>query len=188
MNGFCQHFCVRIQRFGHFTDPAIYSKRGIWGWSIRKLLRPTVHLSRYLGVVLCKILLHEDTIIGTGVRFSKKGNIIIGAKKIGNDCVIHHNVTIGMHLAGNKSFAGTPSIGDRVWIGPETIIHGNIRIGDGATILGESVLTKNVPPCCIVGGNPARILGREFNNSRLLCSCRYEVNQQTIQEWATVDV
>ncbi|KAG0020193.1 Maltose acetyltransferase [Entomortierella chlamydospora] len=49
-------------------------------------------------------------------------------------------------------------IGNDVWIGGGSIICPGVTIGDGVTIGAGSVVTKNVPPYTIVGGNPAKIL------------------------------
>jgi acetyltransferase-like isoleucine patch superfamily enzyme len=49
-------------------------------------------------------------------------------------------------------------IEDDVWIGFGVIILKGVRIGRGAIVGAGSVVTKNVPPYCVVGGNPAKIL------------------------------
>lgn len=49
-------------------------------------------------------------------------------------------------------------IGDDVWIGGGAIICPGVTIGEGVTVGAGSVVTKNVPPYTIVGGNPAKIL------------------------------
>ena len=49
-------------------------------------------------------------------------------------------------------------IGNDVWIGSRVIILGGVRIGDGAIIGAGSVVTHDVPPYVVVGGNPARII------------------------------
>ncbi|KAF9426708.1 hypothetical protein BGZ94_006130 [Podila epigama] len=49
-------------------------------------------------------------------------------------------------------------IGKKVWIGGGVIICPGVTIGDGVTIGAGSVVTKNVPPYTVVGGNPAKIL------------------------------
>lgn len=49
-------------------------------------------------------------------------------------------------------------IGNYVWIGDRVIIVGNVCIGDGAILAAGAVVTKDVPKCAIVGGNPAKIL------------------------------
>jgi acetyltransferase-like isoleucine patch superfamily enzyme len=49
-------------------------------------------------------------------------------------------------------------IGNDVWIGANTIILPGKVIGDGAVIAAGSVVTKNIEPYSIVGGNPARLI------------------------------
>ena len=93
-----------------------------------------------------------------------------------------------MHLADSQHLTGIPVIGKNVWIGPDTIIHGDITVGDGATILGGSVLTKNVPPRCVVAGNPARIIRKEFDNISLRSSDSCEVEKELLGLRETVDV
>jgi serine acetyltransferase len=60
-----------------------------------------------------------------------------------------------------------PDIGENVWIGPDTIIYGNIKVGDGAVIGPKTVVNKSVPPRCMVYGNPARIIKKDINNTKL---------------------
>lgn len=49
-------------------------------------------------------------------------------------------------------------IGKGVWIMPNVIIAPGVTIGDEAVVATGSVVTKNVPPRCLVGGVPARVL------------------------------
>lgn len=49
-------------------------------------------------------------------------------------------------------------IGDNVWIGYRALIMKGVTIGEGAIIAANSVVTKDVPPHCIVAGNPAKII------------------------------
>lgn len=49
-------------------------------------------------------------------------------------------------------------IDDFVWLGSDVIISGNVHIGEGAIVAIGSVVVKDVPPCAIVGGNPAKII------------------------------
>lgn len=50
-------------------------------------------------------------------------------------------------------------IGNDVWIGGNSIILPGRTIGDGSIVASGAVVTKNVEPYTIVGGNPARIIG-----------------------------
>ena len=61
-------------------------------------------------------------------------------------------------------FKGDTVIGNDVWIGYEVTIMPGVKIGDGAIIAAESIVTKDVPPYTIVGGNPARIIHQRFDD------------------------
>ncbi|MGF6933091.1 acetyltransferase-like isoleucine patch superfamily enzyme [Paraburkholderia sp. UCT70] len=49
-------------------------------------------------------------------------------------------------------------IGNDVWIGHGAFILPGVKIGDGAVVAANAVVTKDVPPYAIVGGSPARVL------------------------------
>lgn len=53
---------------------------------------------------------------------------------------------------------GEVIIGNNVWIGDKVTILPNVKIGEGCIIGANAVVTKDIPPYCIVGGNPARII------------------------------
>lgn len=61
-------------------------------------------------------------------------------------------------------FKGDIVIGNDVWIGRESIIMPGVKIGDGAIIAACSVVTKDVEPYSVVGGNPARFIKKRFND------------------------
>lgn len=54
-------------------------------------------------------------------------------------------------------------IGNDVWIGYEAVILAGVTIGDGAIIASRAVVTKDVPPYTIVGGVPAKIIKKRFD-------------------------
>lgn len=62
--------------------------------------------------------------------------------------------------AGSK---GNIVLHDDVWIGANAIICSGVEIGQGAVIAAGAVVTKDVPPYAIVGGNPARIIKFRFS-------------------------
>jgi len=59
--------------------------------------------------------------------------------------------------------AGDTVIGNDVWIGSEAIVMPGITIGDGAVIGTRSLVTRDVAPYAIVGGNPARVIRKRFD-------------------------
>lgn len=58
---------------------------------------------------------------------------------------------------------GDTIIGNDVWIGRESIIMPGVKIGDGAIIAAYSVVTKDVEPYSLVGGNPAKFIKYRFD-------------------------
>ena len=53
---------------------------------------------------------------------------------------------------------GRIRIGDYAWAGHSSMIIGNVDVGEGAVIAAAAVVTKDVPPFCVVAGNPARLV------------------------------
>lgn len=53
---------------------------------------------------------------------------------------------------------GPVIIGNNVWIGDKATILPGVTIGDGAVIGANSVVTSDIPPYCVAGGNPAKII------------------------------
>lgn len=100
---------------------------------------------------------------------------------IGVNCTARGPLTIGKYvmmapdvviLSSNHEFSDTEQpmkfqgyrapervvIEDDVWIGTRAIILPGRRIGTGAIVAAGAVVTKDVPPYAIVGGNPARVI------------------------------
>ena len=55
-------------------------------------------------------------------------------------------------------------VGSDCWIGFGASIIGGVTIGDGAVILANATVTKDVPPYAIVGGVPAKVLGYRYDD------------------------
>jgi serine O-acetyltransferase len=94
--------------------------------------------------------------IGEGTRFGYGGiGVVIHSKaKIGKNCVIGQNVTIGTR-------GGTPIIGDNVFISPGAKCIGG-KIGNNVIIGANAVVTKDIPDNCVVAGVPAKIIGTDI--------------------------
>jgi len=63
--------------------------------------------------------------------------------------------------------AGDTVIGNDVWIGSEAIIMSGVKIGDGAVIGTRALVTRDVEPYAIVGGNPARVIRKRFDDDSI---------------------
>jgi len=58
---------------------------------------------------------------------------------------------------------GDTVVGNDVWLGREAVVMPGVHIGDGAVIAAEAVVTSNVPPYSIYGGNPAKLIRKRFS-------------------------
>lgn len=61
---------------------------------------------------------------------------------------------------------GDVKIGNDVWLGYDSLILSGVSIGDGA-VAARSVITRNVPPYAIVGGNPAKVIKYRFDEETI---------------------
>lgn len=101
----------------------------------------------------------ENVFVNGACHFQDHGGI-----HIGDNAFIGHQVvlaTLDHDLAPDKRTDMHPApiiLEDDVWIGSGSIILKGITIGEGSVVAAGSVVTKDVSPNVIVGGNPARVL------------------------------
>lgn len=88
--------------------------------------------------------------------------------KIGNEVCITNNVQILTHGAAHMlyyngvkdaDFFGKVIIGNKVYIGANSIIMPGVTIGDNVLVAAGSIVTHSIPSGWIVGGNPAKKIG-----------------------------
>ena len=100
--------------------------------------------------------IYPETQIGEGFYLGHWGALVINPKaKIGRNCNIAQGVTIAQANRGKNE--GVPEIGNEVWIGPNAVIVGNIKIGDNVLIAPNAYVNFDVPANSVVIGNPAQI-------------------------------
>lgn len=92
--------------------------------------------------------------IGDGLMIQHGFSTIIAAEKLGANCRIFQQVTIGYN--GDKR----PIIGDNVIVCCGAKIIGGVTIGNNVTIGANAVVCKDVPDNCVVAGVPAKIIRR----------------------------
>lgn len=92
---------------------------------------------------------------GTKLNYGGLGVVIHRLCKIGRNCTIGQQVTLG---GGNNRYPGVPTLGDNVYIGKGAAIIGGIHVGNNVTIGINAVVTKPIPDNAVVAGVPAKIL------------------------------
>lgn len=100
--------------------------------------------------------------IGEGTVFYHHGVgcVVHQNCKIGRNCKIFGNVTLGCKWTNNEKAGEPPTIGDNVLIGAGAVVLGKIHVGDNSIIGANAVVLLDVPPNSIAVGNPAKIRQR----------------------------
>jgi len=105
------------------------------------------------------------TAIGPGLALTHGRGIVVNAGAcIGSNVTLFHGVTLGQrdHIdAQGRRHTLYPVIEDEVWIGPHAIIVGGVTVGKGSRIAGGAYVFEDVPPYCVVMGNPGQIVRRD---------------------------
>jgi len=108
-----------------------------------------------LGRFLSGFEIYYSAEIGNGLRINHGIGTVIGARvKIGDNCLIHQNITLG-----DKN-SGRPTIGNNITIYSGAKILGDIHIGDGSIIGANSVCLKNAPAGSVLVGIPSKLINK----------------------------
>jgi len=67
-----------------------------------------------------------------------------------------------MDLVMSAPSRGDTVVGNDVWLGYRTLVMPGVTVGDGAVVAAASVITSDIPPYAIAGGNPARVLRMRY--------------------------
>ncbi|TAE14355.1 MAG: antibiotic acetyltransferase [Bacteroidetes bacterium] len=114
-----------------------------------------------------KLVIGKFCMIASGVEF-----IMNGANHL-TDAISAYPFAIfggawANAMAGKEyPHKGDTTIGNDVWIGYKATIMAGVTVGDGAIIASHAVVTKDVPPYTIVGGNPAQLIRKRFSDVQI---------------------
>lgn len=103
------------------------------------------------------IEISPDTSIGGGLHLVHPYGITLNRDVVmGRNVNLHKGCTIGQENRGRRK--GSPTICDRVWIGMNAAIVGNVTIGEDVLVAPNAYVNFDVPAHSIVVGNPGRII------------------------------
>jgi serine O-acetyltransferase len=139
---------LAVYRLGRFAR-----ERGGWQGTLLK----RVHRVLYVFVRnVYGIELPPGAVIGRRLHIGREHGVILNSKTaFGDDCSISHNVTTAIGISGKDS---VPTFGDRVTLGPNTVVMGAVHVGDDASIGPNSLVMTDVPPGAQVIASPTRVL------------------------------
>ena len=111
-----------------------------------------------------KLIIGKFCMIASGATF-----IMNGGNHLTNATSAYPFAIFGgawQHAMDDKTYPtkGNTIIGNDVWIGHDATIMPGVTIGDGAIIATKAVVTKDVAPYTIVGGNPAKLIKKRFSD------------------------
>ena len=106
----------------------------------------TLKIGRSTFTSNIKILAHDDITIGDNCIFGWECQIFSGDGHpiYQEESIINKDVPV--------------VIEDNVWVGSRALILKGVRVGKGSIVAAGAVVTKDVPPNCIVAGNPAKVV------------------------------
>lgn len=113
------------------------------------------HLISFLAPPLDFFFISPNTKIGKGLSLGHCFSTVINAESIGERCSIYQDVTIGVNH-GKR-----PVLHNNVSIFANSVVVGDIELGDNVIVGAGTVLTKSVPANSTVIGNPARIVKKD---------------------------
>ncbi|NLM67351.1 MAG: serine acetyltransferase [Enterococcus sp.] len=120
----------------------------------RKIIKTLRVLAEFFFKPLFSLLITTEE-IGGGLFIQHGYCTVISAKHIGNNCWINQGVTIGY-----TNVTDAPEIGDNVKIYAGAKVLGAVKVGNNSIIGANAVVIKDVTENSIVGGVPAREIGK----------------------------
>lgn len=143
---------ISIGDYTYYDDPV----------DVHNFEKNVLYLFEFMGD---KLIIGKFCQIATGVRF-----IMNGSNHAMNGISTYPFKVFGdawSDASMDVISKGDTLIGNDVWIGNSVTIMQGVKIGDGAIIGTNSLVTKDVEPYSIIGGNPARLIRKRFDEETI---------------------
>ena len=122
-----------------------------------------LHVYNFRGLPHSGIKIGRDSLVGEYSVIRGQGGVQIGDRVYTSPFT---QIIAVNHIFDNPNLPFTQQgitaegivIEDDVWLGAGVIITDGVKVGKGAVVAAGAVVTKDVPPYAICGGNPARII------------------------------
>lgn len=168
-------------------DPAARSRLevltcypGLWAVWIHRLshrlwrmrLRLLARMMSQVGRFFTGVDIHPGALLGRRMFIDHAAGVVIGETAIvGSDVTLYQGVTLGGTGKGHGK--RHPTVCDRVFIGNNANVLGNITVGENSRVGAGSVVLSDVPPNSTVVGVPAHIVYR--NGQRVLITDPHDI-------------
>lgn len=149
----------RVRRTIAIGDNTTIGEHVVLGcWQSNKDFVPKIHIGNNTNIGdYNHISASQEVIIGNGVLTGRF--VYISDNNHGStDAASLHKRPLERGL----EVKGPVHIGDNVWIGDKVSILSGVTIGEGSVVACNAVVTKDVPPYCVVGGVPAKIIKKNI--------------------------
>lgn len=124
-----------------------------------------------------------ELIIGNFVSIGGNVTFILKSDHDMTRCSTFPFKALVLHTCDDESITkGNIVVSDDVWIGQNAIILSGVNIGQGAVIAAGAVVTKDVPPYAVVGGNPGKIIKYRFSDDKINELKKIDYSKLTFEE------
>jgi acetyltransferase-like isoleucine patch superfamily enzyme len=138
---------------------------------VRKLIHHVGNILRWLYLTylrLAGVNIGSDCMISLRAKIdARRGRVVIGDRcTITYGCVILSHDASARHINPEDDGAGQVIIEDDVYVGVNSVILRNVKIGKNSVIGAGSIVTKDIPPNVVAVGNPAIVI-KEIDRFKL---------------------
>ena len=125
----------------------------------RLLVQALTILLQRLLTPLCGVEMSAQAHIGPGLFVNHAQGVVVGSLEAGSNLTLSHGTTLGRGTGGGgEARLECPVLGDRVWIGVNAVVTGDLLLGDDCMVGANAVVLKDVPARAVAVGVPARVV------------------------------